>query len=132
MKKGAAFIQLLLRWAADLVVSSIFGTFTRRSSVCLLRPWALLATCVASLLLPACNTAKSHNAEGVAYYLHGQPDYALQTFQQAQAQDPGNPNVYYNIARVYHQKGLEYYSKARETADAAEVQRLQQLGVSSL
>jgi tetratricopeptide (TPR) repeat protein len=60
-----------------------------------------------SLLLPACNNAKARNAEGVAYYLHGHPDYALQTFQQAQAYDPNNPNVYYNIARVYHHKGLE-------------------------
>jgi tetratricopeptide (TPR) repeat protein len=72
-----------------------------------LRQLAVGATCGACLLLPACNTAKSRNAEGVAYFQHGHPDYALQTFQQAQAQDPNNPNVYYNIARVYHHKGNE-------------------------
>ncbi len=79
----------------------------RHASACRLRQLAVLAACGAGLLLPACNTAKSRNAEGVAYYLHGHPDYALQTFQQAQAQDPNNPNVYYNIARVYHHKGNE-------------------------
>jgi tetratricopeptide (TPR) repeat protein len=67
----------------------------------------VLAICAISSLLPACNNAKARNAEGVAYYLHGHPDFALQTFQQAQAHDPINPNVYYNIARVYHHKGLE-------------------------
>ncbi len=79
----------------------------RRLDARSLRLLAVAATCAASLLLGACNTAKSRNAEGVAYFLHGQPDYALQTFQQAQAQDPNNPNVYYNIARVYHHKGNE-------------------------
>jgi tetratricopeptide (TPR) repeat protein len=79
----------------------------RRGRSCWLRQLAVTAVCGLSLLLPACNTSKSRNAEGVAYYLHGQPDYALQTFQQAHAQDPNNPNVYYNIARVYHQKGVE-------------------------
>jgi tetratricopeptide (TPR) repeat protein len=57
--------------------------------------------------LPACNNAKSRNAEGVAFFLQGHPDVALQTFQSAQAQDPNNPNVYYNIGRVYHHKGME-------------------------
>src|SRR5438552_16359441 len=112
----------------------MIGVSPRRSRAASLslRPLALLATCGASLLLPACNTSRARNAEGVAYDRHGQPDYALQTFQQAQSQDPTNPNVYYNIARVYHHKGLDYYSKAREATDAAEGQRLQQLGSSSL
>jgi len=79
----------------------------------------MLSTCTVALMLPACHSSKARNAEGVAYYLHGHPDFALQTFQQAQAQDPNNPNIYYNIARVYHHKGLERSDRAMiEQAEA--------------
>jgi tetratricopeptide (TPR) repeat protein len=62
---------------------------------------------IACWLLAGCSNAKSLNGQGVAYFQHGHPDYALATFQQAQVQDPNNPHVYYNIARVYHHKGLQ-------------------------
>jgi tetratricopeptide (TPR) repeat protein len=75
--------------------------------------WPPLAVVCLVGLLAGCSNAKSLNGQGVAYYTHGHYDYALSAFQQAQAQDPKNPNVYYNIARVYHQKGLTSGDRAQ-------------------
>jgi len=60
-----------------------------------------------------CSNAKWLNNKGTALYRQGHYDYALTAFQQAQAQDTENPNVYYNIARVYHHQGMQNNDKAK-------------------
>ncbi len=56
---------------------------------------------------------KSINSQGVGLYHQGNYDGALALFHQAISLDPNNPNFYYNLARVHHQK-------ARQTKDARE------------
>ncbi len=59
---------------------------------------------------------KSINSQGVGLYHQGNYDGALALFHQALSLDPNNPNFYYNLARVHHQKG-------RQTKDAQELEK---------
>ncbi len=47
------------------------------------------------------------NIEGVAYFRQGQPQAAIQRFQQAIVDNPSNPDAYYNLAAAYHQLGKQ-------------------------
>ena len=59
---------------------------------------------------------KSINSQGVGLYHQGNYDGALALFHQALSLEPNNPNFYYNLARVHHQKG-------RQTKDAQELEK---------
>jgi len=50
--------------------------------------------------------ADGQNLQGVRLYQQGQYDAAMQRFQQAVAQDPGNADAYYNMAATLHQMGI--------------------------
>lgn len=49
--------------------------------------------------------ARTQNAEGVRLFNHGRPQEALQQFEQAIGNDPGNADGYYNLGAVYHHLG---------------------------
>ena len=51
---------------------------------------------------------KSLNSQGVGLFQQGNHDGALALFHQALSLDPNNPNFYYNLARVHHEKGRRY------------------------
>jgi tetratricopeptide (TPR) repeat protein len=51
-------------------------------------------------------TAQSRNAEGVRLYDQSRYQDAIQQFEQALANDPDNPDAYYNLAAVYHRLGV--------------------------
>ncbi len=73
----------------------------------------------AALLLAASGCAwspKSINSQGVGLYHQGNYDGALALFHQAVSLEPNNPNFYYNLARVHHQKG-------RQTKDTRELEK---------
>lgn len=48
--------------------------------------------------------AKNENAEGVKLYQQGNYLGAVNHFQQALAQQPGNPDCFYNLGATYHQQ----------------------------
>lgn len=52
-------------------------------------------------------TAAGYNAEGVRYYTQGNLQAAVERFQRAIYEDPGNPDAYYNLARCFHQSGQQ-------------------------
>jgi tetratricopeptide (TPR) repeat protein len=68
-------------------------------------PARQLAAC---LLLAACagcgSVAKTDNAEGVKLYQQGNYLGAVNSFQQALAKQPGNPDTFYNLGATYHQQ----------------------------
>lgn len=54
-----------------------------------------------------CTTGgKSLNAQSVALYRLGDLDSAQRVLTQAAAADAENPHVYYNLARVHHERGF--------------------------
>ena len=59
-------------------------------------------------LLAAClgcgGMAKTDNAEGVKLYQQGNCLGAVNSFQQALAKQPGNPDTFYNLGATYHQQ----------------------------
>jgi len=48
--------------------------------------------------------AKTDNAEGVKLYQQGNYLGAVNSFQQALAKQPGNPDTFYNLGATYHQQ----------------------------
>lgn len=48
--------------------------------------------------------AKTDNAEGVKLYQQGNYLGAVNSFQQALAKQPGNPDCFYNLGATYHQQ----------------------------
>jgi tetratricopeptide (TPR) repeat protein len=72
-------------------------------------------------LLPStgCNMlADGKNIEGVRLLQQGQPQAALQQFQQVAANNPTNADAYYNMAATYHRLGSQ--SKDKQQFDQAE------------
>jgi tetratricopeptide (TPR) repeat protein len=62
--------------------------------------------------------ADGQNVEGVRLVQQGQPQAALQRFQQAITSNPMNADGYYNMAATYHRLGSE--QKNRQLLDQAE------------
>lgn len=60
------------------------------------------------LLLTVCcgcgGMSKTDNAEGVKLYQQGNYLGAVNSFQQALAKQPGNPDTFYNLGATYHQQ----------------------------
>ena len=53
-----------------------------------------------------CNTpGTNQNVDGVRHFQQGQPQAAIQDFQQALAQNPANADCYYNLGASYHYMG---------------------------
>ncbi|MBI1901098.1 MAG: tetratricopeptide repeat protein [Planctomycetia bacterium] len=73
-----------------------------------LRPsCACLSSLLVCLAAAGCNVSgKSLNGQGVAMFNQGSADAAEATFLQARSADPANPHVYYNLGRVYHERGI--------------------------
>jgi len=76
----------------------------------------------AALLLTACagcgGMAKTDNAEGVKLYQQGNYLGAVNSFQQALAKQPGNPDTFYNLGATYHQQGKLFGREAdQQTAE---------------
>ncbi len=68
---------------------------------------------LAALIAPGCAfQGKRLNGQGVQLYQQGNLDGAQVAFQQALAHEPLNSNVYYNLARVHHQRGKQLNSAA--------------------
>ncbi len=71
--------------------------------------WWLVFVLVLGLVGQGCTwNPKSLNSQGVGLFQQGNYDGALALFHQALSLDPNNPNFYYNLARVHHQKGRQY------------------------
>jgi tetratricopeptide (TPR) repeat protein len=67
-----------------------------------------LTAVAAGLLVAACagcgGMSKTDNAEGVKLYQQGNYLGAVNSFQQALAKQPGNPDCFYNLGATYHQQ----------------------------
>jgi tetratricopeptide (TPR) repeat protein len=60
------------------------------------------------LALSGCHApGTSQNAEGVRQFQSGQPQAAIYQFQQALANNPANPDGYYNLAAANHYLGKQ-------------------------
>ncbi len=69
--------------------------------------WLLLAALC--LVGPGCAVnGRALNSQGVALYQQGNLDAAQATFQKALSNEPTNANIYYNVARVHHQKARQF------------------------
>lgn len=65
------------------------------------------------LFLVGCHApGTSQNVEGVKQFQQGQPQTAVNQFQQALAQNPQNPDAYYNLGAAYHYLGKQSNDKA--------------------
>jgi tetratricopeptide (TPR) repeat protein len=63
--------------------------------------WACVMVCVAG----GCGSlVRNDNAEGVKLYQQGNYLGAVNCFQEALAQQPGNPDCFYNLGATYHQQ----------------------------
>ncbi|MEI6365841.1 MAG: tetratricopeptide repeat protein [Planctomycetota bacterium] len=61
---------------------------------------------------------RNENTEGVKLYQQGNYQGAANHFQQALAQQPGNPDCFYNIGATYHQQAKLFHRPAdKETAE---------------
>ena len=74
------------------------------------------------LLATACagcgGMAKTDNAEGVKLYQQGNYLGAVNSFQQALAKQPGNPDTFYNLGATYHQQAKLFGREAdQQTAE---------------
>lgn len=74
------------------------------------------------LLAAACagcgGMAKTDNAEGVKLYQQGNYLGAVNSFQQALAKQPGNPDTFYNLGATYHQQAKLFGREAdQQTAE---------------
>jgi Flp pilus assembly protein TadD len=59
-------------------------------------------------VLSGCKTAADfHNMDGVRLFQSGNQPAALQRFQQAVANNPTNPDAYYNLAATLHRGGVQ-------------------------
>lgn len=56
--------------------------------------------------------ASGNNSQGVRLFQQGHYQAAMHEFQQALQADPENADAYYNIARTYHQIGLQQQDDA--------------------
>ncbi|MFM8735534.1 MAG: tetratricopeptide repeat protein [Pirellulales bacterium] len=64
-----------------------------------------LSACLVALACCGCGgMAKTDNAEGVKLYQQGNYLGAVNSFQQALAKQPGNPDCFYNLGATYHQQ----------------------------
>ncbi len=71
------------------------------------RRLAPLALIVLSCVCGGCSTSgKALNAQSVELYRLGDLDSAQRVLTQAAGNDPENPHVYYNLARVHHERGF--------------------------
>ncbi len=65
----------------------------------------LLPACLVALACGGCGgMSKTDNAEGVKLYQQGNYLGAVNSFQQALAKQPGNPDCFYNLGATYHQQ----------------------------
>jgi len=68
-------------------------------------PALRLAIAAAALAVAGCGTtAVNENAQGVKLYQQGNYLGAVNHFQHALAQQPGNPDCFYNLGATYHQQ----------------------------
>ncbi|MCE9632460.1 MAG: tetratricopeptide repeat protein [Planctomycetia bacterium] len=65
---------------------------------------AAMAWLVAAACAGCGGMAKTDNAEGVKLYQQGNYLGAVNSFQQALAKQPGNPDCFYNLGATYHQQ----------------------------
>jgi len=73
----------------------------------------------ASLASSGCRyVAQGQNTAGVRSFEQGNYQGAVQQFNQALANDPNNPDAYYNLARIYHRQATA--SRRKEDYDQAE------------
>ena len=64
-----------------------------------------LALVVVAVACSGCGgMAKTDNSEGVKLYQQGNYLGAVNSFQQALAKQPGNPDTFYNLGATYHQQ----------------------------
>ncbi len=67
-----------------------------------------IASITAWVVVAACGgcggMSKTDNAEGVKLYQQGNYLGAVNSFQQALAKQPGNPDCFYNLGATYHQQ----------------------------
>ena len=62
--------------------------------------------------------SKTDNAEGVKLYQQGNYLGAVNSFQQALAKQPGNPDTFYNLGATYHQQAKLFGREAdQQTAE---------------
>ncbi len=62
--------------------------------------------------------AKTDNSEGVKLYQQGNYLGAVNSFQQALAKQPGNPDTFYNLGATYHQQAKLFGREAdQQTAE---------------
>jgi tetratricopeptide (TPR) repeat protein len=75
--------------------------------------WLVVAACA------GCGgMAKTDNSEGVKLYQQGNYLGAVNSFQQALAKQPGNPDCFYNLGATYHQQAKLFGRSAdMETAE---------------
>ncbi len=68
----------------------------------------LLVSWISLMGIVGCHApGTGQNIEGVRYFQQGQPQAAIYQFQQALAQNPRNPDAYYNLAAAYHYLGKQ-------------------------
>ena len=76
----------------------IASTTVRLARLAMVAPWVAVAC-------SGCGgMAKTDNAEGVKLYQQGNYLGAVNSFQQALAKQPGNPDCFYNLGATYHQQ----------------------------
>ncbi len=79
--------------------AKVFGLGCRRG---------VLAACCLCLLAGGCGwNSKKLNGQGVSLYHQGNLEGAQESFTQALSHDSNNANIYYNLARVHHQRGIQ-------------------------
>ena len=58
--------------------------------------------------LIGCHSAgTSQNIQGVQQFQYGQPQAAIQHFEKALADNPTNPDAFYNLGATYHYVGKQ-------------------------
>jgi tetratricopeptide (TPR) repeat protein len=75
--------------------------------------WAGLVLTLSALSLLGCQApGTGPNVEGVKQFQQGQPQAAVYQFQQALAQNPRNPDAYYNLGAAYHYQAKQSTDRA--------------------
>ena len=67
--------------------------------------------------------ARNDNSEGVRLYQQGNYLGAVNSFQQALAREPGNPDCFYNLGATYHQQA-KVFSRPADMATAEQYYHL--------
>ena len=63
---------------------------------------------LSALALTGCHAAGTNqNVQGVQQFQQGQPQAAIQNFEKALADNPSNPDAFYNLGAAYHYMGKQ-------------------------